>query len=146
MNISIELTLLPLNDNFEDSIKNFIKKLRTLGFKVLENPMSTQIYGEYDAVMSALQKAIKESFENEPSVVLNMKIIKGDRSGYVSVFDFLFGQYSAYTTIDIVLEITGVLFDCSVFGMPKKQYLGLSQRNDFHLRLCLFVIQMGLIG
>ena len=38
--------------------------------------------------MSALQKAIKESFENEPSVVLNMKIIKGDRSGYVPSFWF----------------------------------------------------------
>ena len=56
MNISIELTLLPLNDNFEDSIKNFIKKLRTLGFKVLENPMSTQIYGEYDAPDSHFKK------------------------------------------------------------------------------------------
>ena len=83
MNISVELTLLPLNDDFKTPIKNFIKKLRTLGFKVLENPMSTQIYGEYDALMSVLQQAIKESFENEPSVVLNMKIIKGDRSGYV---------------------------------------------------------------
>ena len=86
MNISIELTLLPLNNDFKTSIKNFIQKLRTLGFKVLENPMSTQIYGEYDALMSALQQAIKESFENEPSVVLNMKIIKGDRSGYVPSF------------------------------------------------------------
>jgi len=57
-----------------------------LGFKVLENPMSTQIYGEYDALMSALQQAIKEGFENESAVVLNMKIIKGDRSGYVPSF------------------------------------------------------------
>ena len=86
MNISVELTLLPLNDDFKTTIKNFIKKLRTLGFKVLENPMSTQIYGEYDALMSVLQQAIKESFENEPSVVLNMNIIKGDRSGYVPSF------------------------------------------------------------
>ena len=86
MNISVELTLLPLNNDFKTSIKNFIQKLRTLGFEVLENPMSTQIYGEYDALMSALQQAIKESFENEPSVVLNMKIIKGDRSGYVPSF------------------------------------------------------------
>jgi len=86
MNISVELTLLPINDNFENSIKNFIKTLRALGFKVLENPMSTQIYGEYDALMSSLQEAIKESFENEPSVVLNMKIIKGDRSDYVPSF------------------------------------------------------------
>ena len=86
MNISVELTLLPLHDNFETPIKNFIKKLRTLGFKVIENPMSTQIYGEYDALMSSLQEAIKEPFEKETSVVLNMKIIKGDRSAYVPNF------------------------------------------------------------
>ena len=86
MKISVELTLLPLNDNYKIAIKNFIIKLRSLGFKVMENPMSTQVYGEYDALMSALQKAVKESFENEPSVVLNMKIIKGDRSVYVPNF------------------------------------------------------------
>ena len=86
MNISVELTLLPLNDDFETPIKSFIKKLRTLGFKVFENPMSTQIYGEYDSLMYSLQEIIKDSFENEPSVVLNMKIIKGDRSGYVPSF------------------------------------------------------------
>ena len=86
MNISVELTLLPLNDDFKTPIKNFIQKLRSLGFKVLENPMSTQIYGEYDALMPALQQAIKEGFEKEPAVVLNMKIIKGDRSGYVPSF------------------------------------------------------------
>ena len=86
MKISVELTLIPLNDNYKIAIKNFIIKLRSLGFKVMENPMSTQVYGEYDALMSALRKAVKESFENEPSVVLNMKIIKGDRSAYVPNF------------------------------------------------------------
>lgn len=86
MNISVELTLLPLKDDFKTPIKNFIQKLRSLGFKVLENPMSTQIYGEYDALMSALQKVIKEGFEKESAVVLNIKIIKGDRSGYVPSF------------------------------------------------------------
>ena len=86
MNISVELTLLPLNNDFKTPIKNFIRKLRSLGFKVLENPMSTQIYGEYDALMSALQKVIKEGFEKESAVVLNIKIIKGDRSGYVPSF------------------------------------------------------------
>jgi uncharacterized protein YqgV (UPF0045/DUF77 family) len=86
MIISVELTLLPLNNDFKTPIKNFIQKIRTLGFVVLENPMSTQIYGEYDALMSSLQLVIKESFENEPSVVLNIKIIKGDRSSYVPTF------------------------------------------------------------
>ena len=86
MKISVELTLLPLIGNNKIAIKNFIIKLRSLGFKVMENPMSTQVYGEYGALMSALQKAVKDSFENEPSVVLNMKIIKGDRSAYVPNF------------------------------------------------------------
>ena len=36
------------------------------------------------------------------------------------VFDFLFGQYSAYTTIDIVLEITGVLFGLLSVWYAKK--------------------------
>lgn len=86
MKISVELTLLPLNDNYKIAIKNFIIKLRSMGFKVMENPMSTQVYGGYDTLMPALQKAVKESFENESSVVLNMKIIKGDRSAYVPNF------------------------------------------------------------
>ena len=37
MKISVELTLLPLNDEFKTSIKEFIVQLRTLGFRVLEN-------------------------------------------------------------------------------------------------------------
>lgn len=36
------------------------------------------------------------------------------------VFDFLFGQYSDYSTIDIVLEITGVLFGLMSVWYAKK--------------------------
>ena len=86
MKVSIELTLPPLSDDFERSIKTFIKKIRTLGFKVMENPLSTQIYGEYDILMSGIQETIKETFEEESFVMLNMKIVKGDRSNYVPSF------------------------------------------------------------
>jgi uncharacterized protein YqgV (UPF0045/DUF77 family) len=86
MKVSIELTLTPLSDDFEPSIKTFIKKIRTLGFEVMENPLSTQIFGEYDTLMSCIQKTIKETFEEESFVMLNMKIVKGDRSKYVPSF------------------------------------------------------------
>ena len=86
MKVSIELTLTPLSDDFEPSIKTFIKKIRTLGFKVMENPLSTQIYGEYDTLMPGIQETIKETFEEESFVMLNMKIVKGDRSNYVPSF------------------------------------------------------------
>lgn len=82
MKISVELTLTPVQDNFEPPIINFIKKLRASGLKVLENPLSTQVYGEYDEVMEMLHREIKESFENTERIVLTMKVVKSDRSSY----------------------------------------------------------------
>jgi len=82
MNISVELTLTPLQDDFEPPIIEFIKKLRASGLKVLENPLSTQVYGDYDKVMEVLQTEIKEAFELMENGLLHMKIVKSDRSGY----------------------------------------------------------------
>ncbi|WP_158974615.1 hypothetical protein [Cellulophaga sp. L1A9] len=82
MNISVELTLSPLQDTFEPIIIQFIQKLRASGLTVLENPLSTQVYGEYDVVMSLLQNEIKEAFELMDNGVLFMKIVKSDRSDY----------------------------------------------------------------
>ncbi|MBC8766503.1 thiamine-binding protein [Arenibacter sp. BSSL-BM3] len=82
MNISVELTLSPLQDDFEEHIINFIKKLRVSGLTVLENPLSTQIYGEYDQVMKVLNAEIKASFELMDKGLLFMKIVKSDRSDY----------------------------------------------------------------
>ncbi|WP_299623251.1 hypothetical protein [uncultured Tenacibaculum sp.] len=82
MKISVELTLTPLQDNFEEPIINFIKKLRASGIIVLENPLSTQVYGEYDTVMELLTKEIKEAFELIDNGLLQMKIVKSDRSNY----------------------------------------------------------------
>ncbi len=82
MKISVELTLTPLQDNFEPPIIDFIKKLRASELTVLENPLSTQVYGEYDKVLDLLQTEIKETFENLEHVVLTMKMVKSDRSDY----------------------------------------------------------------
>tara|TARA_R110000765_G_scaffold97118_4_gene182793 strand:+ start:815 stop:1075 length:261 start_codon:yes stop_codon:yes gene_type:complete len=82
MNISVELTLSPLQDTFEDIIIHFIKKLRASGLIVLENPLSTQVYGEYDKVMNILNTEIKEAFELMDKGLLHIKIVKSDRSTY----------------------------------------------------------------
>ncbi len=86
MNISVELTFSPLQNDFEDHIIRFIKKLRTSGLTVLENPLSTQVYGEYDAVMKVLNQEIRTAFEMMDKGLLFMKIVKSDRSGYTSDF------------------------------------------------------------
>lgn len=82
MNISVELTLSPLQDTFEPIIIDFIKKLRASGLTVLENPLSTQIYGDYDQVMNVLNTEIKASFELMDKGLLYLKIVKSDRSDY----------------------------------------------------------------
>lgn len=82
MKISIELTLTPLKDDYEPHIIEFIKRLRSSEFTVLENPLSTQIYGEFDDLMPFLTQEIKQSFSEVDIAVLNMKLVKTDRSDY----------------------------------------------------------------
>ena len=82
MKISVELTLMPLQQDFEAPIIDFIKRLRDSKFKVLENPMSTQIYGDYDELMPYLTNEIKTSLEQQENAVLNVKIVTSDRSTY----------------------------------------------------------------
>ncbi len=86
MNISVELTLSPLQDDFEAPIITFIKQLRASGLTVIENPLSTQVYGDYDKVMTLLTTEIKDVFELIDNGLLFMKIVKSDRSDYEPTF------------------------------------------------------------
>ncbi|RMB59164.1 hypothetical protein EAX61_08885 [Dokdonia sinensis] len=86
MNISVDLTFSPLQDDYEAHIIEFIKKLRASGLTVIENPLATQVYGEYDLVMDTLKREIKTSFEAIGIGLFYLKIVKTDRSDYVAVF------------------------------------------------------------
>ena len=86
MKISVELTLTPLKSSYVITIKQFIQNLRKTGLTVIENPLSTQLYGEYDQVMSSLLPLIKSTFKQEDAVMLHLKLVKGDRSHYEADF------------------------------------------------------------
>ena len=86
MNVSIEITLMPLKDNYKEVIKNFIMSLRNNEFKVFENPLSTQIYGDYDKIMNLLNSKIKSIFSENNGIMINLKIVNGDRSNYQTNF------------------------------------------------------------
>ena len=51
MNISIDISMYPLREDFENIIIEFIKRLRNSPFKMEENGLSTQIHGPYSEVM-----------------------------------------------------------------------------------------------
>jgi uncharacterized protein YqgV (UPF0045/DUF77 family) len=86
MDISVELTLTPLQDDYELIIKDFIKSLRSSNLKIIETPLSTQVYGDYKKVMNFINDELYKTFLNSESIIMNMKIVKSDRSDYVPNF------------------------------------------------------------
>ncbi len=86
MEISVELTLTPLQNNFEPPIIAFIKALRASGCTIKETPLSTQVYGEFSSVMALITDVTKTAFENTEHIILNMKLVKSNRSDYEPTF------------------------------------------------------------
>ena len=76
MKCSVEISMYPLDNNYINLITHFMKSLRNHPFITLEtNGMSTQVFGDYDNVMSAINKEMKNNFLMQNKVVFNMKVI-----------------------------------------------------------------------
>ena len=86
MNTSIEITLMPLNDDYKSIIKKFIMSIRDSNFQILENPLSTQIYGDFEPIMQMLTEKINSIFSNCDGIMVNLKIVKGNRFHYKAEF------------------------------------------------------------
>ena len=79
MQLSVDISLYPLKDDYIPIIIEFIHRVQEYeGVEVLRNDMSTQLFGEYDLVMSALQTELKRSYEEHGKAVLVAKFISGD--------------------------------------------------------------------
>lgn len=80
MKISVDISLYPLKEAFIPEIDQFIAKMKKSGLVVLENPLSTQLYGDYEQVMDFIKKEVKSTFLHNAHCVFTMKFIHGDRS------------------------------------------------------------------
>ena len=83
MQVSIELSLYPLNEKFISPIDDFINRLET--YKIIEvrkNNMSTQLFGEFDVLMNILKVEMGKTFKEEINSVFNLKIVNGDSRKY----------------------------------------------------------------
>lgn len=78
MNISVEISYYPLHEEFIPPIKDFIGRMNEhKNITCVTNGMSTQVFGRYEAVMTALTTEIRRSFELPHSVFV-LKIINKD--------------------------------------------------------------------
>ena len=84
MQISIEISLYPLTENFTSSIDNFISCLKMYdSIEVRTNNMSTQLFGDFDDLIKILKIEMKKTFKNQTNSVFNLKIVNGDSRKYV---------------------------------------------------------------
>ena len=78
MNISVDISYYPLQEEFIPPIKDFIARINKNKLLIVKtNGMSTQVFGEFEEVMHTLSSEIKSSFELPHSVFI-LKIINAD--------------------------------------------------------------------
>ena len=75
MKVAVDISLYPLDADFIPPIKDVIDRLNShTGLEVWTNAMSTQVVGEFDAVMDALKTEIGTTFDRIPKGVFVMKM------------------------------------------------------------------------
>ncbi len=76
MKVAVDISLYPLADDFIPPIKDVIERLNANpSVEVVTNAMSTQLRGEYDDVLSVLNREIKGTFEQCPKAVFAIRIL-----------------------------------------------------------------------
>ena len=79
MELSVEVSLYPLQQEYIPVIRAFIDRVNTYdGLKVITNDMSTQIFGDYDLIMDVMRDEIRKSFEQFGRSVFVCKFIDGN--------------------------------------------------------------------
>ena len=82
MRVAVDISLYPLQEDLIPPILNVIERLKSdTALDVVTNAMSTQIRGDYDAVMALLQSEIRTTFEALPKAVFVIKILNNPIAG-----------------------------------------------------------------
>ena len=76
MQVAVDISLYPLDEDFIPPIKDVIERLKSHeGIEIETNRMSTQVRGDFAAVMPILSAEIGTTFENIPHAIFTIKII-----------------------------------------------------------------------
>lgn len=79
MKITVEISMYPLHADYKPPIKAFVRRLREhAGLETRTNQMSTQVRGEFDTVMGAINACMKQSMADNDKVVFVTKCLNAD--------------------------------------------------------------------
>jgi uncharacterized protein YqgV (UPF0045/DUF77 family) len=76
MDIGVEISLYPLHQDYLPPIRDFIQRLNAdARLRVVTNSMSTQVFGDYDAVMPTLVRELRATLAASDKAVFVMKLL-----------------------------------------------------------------------
>ncbi|MCH9739215.1 MAG: hypothetical protein K0U38_00015 [Epsilonproteobacteria bacterium] len=86
MEISVDISLYPLQAGYEQPILAFIAALeKEESVEVVRNELSTQVHGEYHTIMRLLEQEILSVFDEIPHSVFVLKLVGNNRKGLYGV-------------------------------------------------------------
>ena len=82
MEISVDISMYPLQKDFEAPILVFIDMLeKEESVEVVRNELSTQVHGEYQTIMALLEKEMFSVFTEIPDSIFVLKFVGNNRRG-----------------------------------------------------------------
>ena len=82
MEISVDISMYPLQEGYEKPILTFIAALeKETEIEVVRNELSTQVHGDYKTIMALLEKEVYEVFTEIPHSIFVMKFVGNNRKG-----------------------------------------------------------------
>ena len=86
MEISVDISMYPLQQEFEAPILAFISELeKEESVEVVRNELSTQIHGDYKTIMALLEKEMFSVFTEIPDSIFVLKFVGNNRQGKLGV-------------------------------------------------------------
>ena len=86
MEISVDISMYPLQKDFEAPILAFIELLEMEErVEVVRNELSTQVHGNYKVIMSLLEKEMFSVFTEIPDSIFVLKFVGNNRQGKLGV-------------------------------------------------------------
>lgn len=86
MEISVDISMYPLQREFEAPILAFISELeKEQSVEVVRNELSTQVHGDYKVIMALLEKEMFSVFTEIPDSIFVLKLVGNNRQGIYGI-------------------------------------------------------------
>ncbi len=86
MEISVDISMYPLQKDYEAPILAFISQLeKEESVEVVRNELSTQIHGDYKTIMALLEQEMFSVFTEIPDSIFVLKFVGNNRQGKLGV-------------------------------------------------------------